>query len=122
MDGERVFFVMNGQSYNSQNEIHLIEYLNMHGCATCHGVYTSDSYIQKVDFDDRKSKKLICLENSKLGTFGEKSSLVVLDRNIWAPKKVTCKEDNHKFTKDSRMSKKSYSKDSKIELDFFAQR
>lgn len=110
MDGERVFFITSGESFKKPNEIHLVEYLSILGNATCQGVLTTEQNISKVLFDDKKTKKLFVS-----GKRGDSSYLNIIDRDIFTPKAVTCKEDTYRITKDMVSNKKGI--DEKLAVD-----
>lgn len=113
MDEERIFFVTSGESLKKKNEIHLVEYLSLLGSATCQGVLTTDKQITKMRFDDKKTKKLFVGANS-----GEESFLTILDRELFQPKKVTCKEDTYRISKDMISSKIPLDENSSIKTNF----
>lgn len=111
MDGERVFFITSGESFKKPNEIHLVEYLSLLGTATCQGVLTTEQNISKIIFDDKKTKKLfVC------GKRAGSSCLNIVDRDIFNPKQVTCKEDTYRITKDMVSSKQPIDEQQAIEV------
>ena len=119
-DKNRIFFALNAQSFKLGNEIHLVEYLPLLGSAVCQGVYKTSNYLEQIEFDDKNTRKLICLENEK-NRASQNSSLVTLDRSAWAIKNVTCKQDTYSIAKQALASKRDLPRNPKIDLDFFAE-
>jgi hypothetical protein len=91
---------------NSQgnSEIHVVEYKQDLGSVICQQIYETPDWVEKVIFDDKKTKNIISLTHTDNGH----TIINYLNRDSIKISDVESREDCFKINKDARGSKKGF--------------